>query len=115
MRQIAASFQSLSGESINLTVKVTETFYERNRGLLALSALEESQGLLITPCRSVHTFNMRYALDIVYLNKKNKIIKIVKNMKPNRISYSLKAKRTLELKSGEVARLQLNIGMQGIF
>jgi len=95
-----------------LSVQVTENFQERNRGLLALEALTQGQGLLITPCRSVHTFGMSYVLDLVYLNKSLKIVKIIKNIVPNRMSIALFAHSTLELKSGEVQRLDLKLGMQ---
>lgn len=95
-----------------LLIKVTENFKERNRGLLALDELESGEGLLITPCRSVHTFGMNYALDLVYLNKSLEIVKIIKNIMPNRMSIAWFAHSTLELKSGEAQRLDLKLGMQ---
>jgi len=95
-----------------LRVQVTESFKERNRGLLALDVLEQGEGLLITPCRSVHTFGMGYALDLVYLNKSLKIVKIIKSIVPNRMSIALFAHSTLELNSGEAQRLDLKLGMQ---
>jgi len=95
-----------------LQVQVTENFKERNRGLLALNVLEQGEGLLITPCRSVHTFGMGYALDLVYLNKSLEIVKIIKNILPNRMSIACFAHSTLELKSGEAQRLGLKLGMK---
>lgn len=97
---------------VQLSVKVTESFKERNRGLLALDKLTSGQGLLITPCRSVHTFGMNYALDLLYLNKDLQIVKIIENIKPLRISIALRGHSTLELNSGEVQRLRLSLGMQ---
>ena len=97
---------------VQLSVKVTENFKERNRGLLALDKLENGQGLFITPCRSVHTFGMQYPLDLLYLNKALKIVKIIENLQPLRMSMALRGHSTLELNSGEVQRLGLSLGMQ---
>ncbi len=103
------------GHDIQLSIQITETFIERNRGLLALDELMEGQGLLITPCRSVHTFGMSYALDLIYLNKGLKIVKIVENILVNRMSFALFAHSTLELKSGEVQRLGIKVAMQASY
>ncbi|MGB1238639.1 MAG: DUF192 domain-containing protein [Pseudomonadales bacterium] len=100
-------------EQLGIDVFVTQTFRERNRGLFALAQLQCAQGLLITPCRSVHTFGMGYAIDLVYLNRDFQIVKLVHDMGPNRMSLALCAKMTLELKAGEIKRLQLTNGQQG--
>lgn len=108
-------FDVSSTQSAVLEVRLTESFIERNRGLLALPPLLEGEGLLITPCCSVHTFNMKYSLDLVYLDRALKIVKIVENIAANRMSLSWRAKNTLELKSGEVERLKLSVGLKGKF
>ena len=103
------------GSSIELSVQVTQTFKERNRGLLSLNELTQGQGLLITPCRSVHTFGMGYALDLIYLNKHLKVVKLVENMTVNKMSFALFGHNTLELKSGEIQRLGIKVAMQASY
>ena len=99
--------------NIVLQIWITQSFKERNRGLLALPGLEPEQGLLITPCRSIHTFAMGYSLDVLYLDRDFKIVKIVEHMPPNRMSMALLAHSTLEINAGEVQRLGLKVAMQG--
>jgi len=94
-----------------LTVFSTEGIKERTSGLLSLPTLEPHQGLLLNYCRSIHTFGMSYAIDVVYVTKQHKIIKIVHNIKPYRMSICLFAHHTLELRSGEAKRLALAKGM----
>lgn len=114
MRQGQVSF-SQGEDTVRFNVYRTETLWERMRGLLALPALTKSQGLWIEKCHSVHSFGMRYALDLVYLDKRDRIIKIVIDMPPRRCSYAWRAAAVIELQSGESQRLNLQIGMQGTF
>jgi len=99
-------------DNISLEIAITQTFKERNRGLLALPNIREDQGLLISPCRSVHTFAMQYPLDLVYLSKQLKVVKLVENIPPNRMSCAITGHSTLELCAGTIARLQIKKGMQ---
>lgn len=100
-------------QKIVLTTYITQSFTERSRGLFALAPLNENQGLLISPCRGIHTFFMPYAIDLVYLDSTFTIIKTVSHVVPNRMSWRYNAYSTLELKSGEVSRLGLSAGMTG--
>ena len=95
-----------------LTVLVADTFWTRFKGLLGTSSLEESQGLLLCNCNSVHMIGMRYSLDIIYLDKDGMILKIVENLKPWQISCCWKAQDTLEIKSGMIHRLGWKVGME---
>lgn len=73
-------------------------------------SLGEDQGLLITPCNSVHTFFMGMAIDVLFLDKDMQIIKSTEMMRPWRVSGCLQAAAVLELKAGEVSRKGLNKG-----
>lgn len=96
---------------ITIDLFITQTFKERNRGLFAFKGLDSEQALLITPCRSIHTFTMKYALDLVYFDSSFRVVKLVKNIKPNRMSCSLNASSTLELLSGGIEHFGIVPGM----
>ncbi len=98
-----------------ITIFSTENVFERTAGLLKFPPLNKDQGLFINKCNSIHTFGMRYALDVVYLNSQLKIVKLVENVKPKRMSFGLRAKHTLELLAGETNRLGIKEGMTLIF
>ena len=74
------------------------------RGLLGRPPLQAGQGLLIAPCPSVHTFGMRYALDLVYLDPEGQVLKLVRELKPWRMSSCPHAHATLELPAGAIER-----------
>ena len=96
-----------------LTVEVADSFFNRLRGLMFRKHLEVGHGLLITSCNSIHMMFMRFAIDVVYLDKDYTIIKIVRNLRPwLGVSICLSASSALELNSGEAQRLNLQVGQK---
>lgn len=92
-------------------IAVTETALERTRGLLNRD-LEKRRGLFISPCNSVHTFGMAYALDLIYLDRHNRVIKVREQVRPRRLSASLRAYGVLELKAGMARALGVKQDMR---
>lgn len=86
------------------------TLKDRMKGLLGTDELQDGRGILIEPCNSVHTFGMKYCLDIVYLDRKKKVLKCIKSMGPGRVSLSLRARFTIELQEGAISRHGIKTG-----
>ena len=85
-------------------VKVAEIFVDRAIGLMFKDGLHGYDGLLISPCRSIHTFFMRIDIDVIFLNKDYKIIRLIRSMKPWRMTRAyFKATQVLEMESGSVS------------
>jgi len=99
-------------ETFLCDLRIADKVLSRARGLLMSPPLTSSEGMLIIPCNSVHTLGMRYKLDIIFLDKSGIVLKIVKNLSPLRLSIKISAGSTLELKSGEVERLGIEIGQR---
>ncbi len=83
---------------------IADTSEKRRQGLLKHAGLEVGEGLWIVPCEAVHTFFMKFAIDVIFLNKKKQIVKIRENMGLWRMSGSLRAHSVLELRAGSCAR-----------
>jgi uncharacterized protein len=73
------------GEVLAARVRVAAGPWNRARGLLGCPALEPDQGLLIVPCRGVHTFGMAYPIDVVHLDRTGLVRAVVRRLKPWRI------------------------------
>ncbi len=84
----------------------------RRTGLLKHTSLEPGEGLWIAPCESVHTFGMKFPIDVVFLNKKKKVLKIRHTMVKSRIAFSLRAYSVLELPAGTLAETGTTAGDQ---
>lgn len=63
----------------------TSTF-ERAQGWLKRDRVEDGEGLLIVPCNSIHTFGMRFAIDVVYLDRRGRVLKLARAMRPGRVA-----------------------------
>lgn len=93
-----------------LTCRLTETFRERNKGLLGVDELLD--GLWISPCNSIHMFFMRISLDVVYLDRLHRVCKLVSDVRPWQVSASLSAYSVLELAAGKILEFDLKVGDQ---
>ena len=85
-------------------VDVADTSEKRRVGLLKHERLNPGDGLWIVPCESVHTFFMKFPIDLVYIDKKRKVRKVRNTMLPWRLSACLSAHSILELPAGTVER-----------
>lgn len=80
--------------------EVADTSRKRRTGLLKHDRLPPGEGLWIAPCEAVHTFGMRFPIDVVFLTRRRKVLKLRKHMIARRISFHLLAHSVLELPSG---------------
>lgn len=78
-------YNSTQNNLIADEVKVAENFFTRSVGLLSRKSLSENEGLIIKPCCSIHTLFMKFPIDVIFVNKKNKIVALYENVKPWRI------------------------------
>jgi uncharacterized membrane protein (UPF0127 family) len=91
---------------------IADTSATRQRGLLKHTGLAEGEGLWIVPCEGVHSFFMKFAIDVVFINKKRVVTKLRPNMVKSRIALSLRAHSTLELPVGMIQKSQTAVGDQ---
>jgi hypothetical protein len=87
-------------------LEVASTGSKRNKGLLGRERLSPGEGLWILPCAAVHTFWMQFPIDLIYLDRKNKIQKLTSGVPPWRLSVCLSAHSVIELPSGTICNTQ---------
>lgn len=98
------------GEIICHQMLVENNLFGRMKGLMFSSELPDCDGFLINPCNSIHTFFMRYALDVIFLDRNFKIIKIIYNLNPWKMTgIYFKSHQVLEMKAGTLKK-QLSPG-----
>lgn len=93
-----------------IKVQQTQSYWERLRGLLGRSAPLAGTGMLISPCSSVHTFWMGYAIDVVFLGKAWNVLRIVPALAPARAASAKGAAHVLEMAAGQVSQIGLEVG-----
>ena len=101
-------------EKIILTkVKLADSFWKRAIGLLGHKILLDGEGLLFRKSMQMHTFFMRFAIDIIFLDKDFKIIKIYHSLKPFKFTgfhFAIHNGFVLEAKAGFSLENNLAVG-----
>lgn len=94
---------------------IARTHWSRFRGLMATDAsrFRRGQGLWIVPSHGVHTFAMRFPIDVVYLDQERIVIHIEEDLKPWRMAaIRVRATSVLELPTGTVQDSRTTLGDQ---
>ena len=88
---------------LGAAIEVAETSATRAKGLLGRDALADGEGLLFKHCSSLHTLFMRFAIDIAFIAKDGKVLKLSHSVPPFRICVApLRAHYALELPAGSI-------------
>jgi hypothetical protein len=82
----------------------------RRRGLLGRSGLEDGVALVIAPSSGVHTFFMRFPIDLVFAARDGRVLKIRPRVGPWRISFARGAFAVVEMAAGAADRAGLRVG-----
>jgi hypothetical protein len=99
------------GSEVAVRVRRADRAWSRVVGLLGRRSLAEDEGLLLTPCTSIHTLFMRFPIDILYLNREHAVVKAVKDLRPFRVSACLRgAHSILELPVGAIEASGTQVG-----
>lgn len=92
-------------------ITVAGTFLSRFRGLMGKSGLEKGEALIILPCKSVHTFFMRFEIDVLFLDRECVVIQTEESMKPYRFSYFVpKSYIVVEIPAGVLSETGTRVG-----
>ena len=100
-----------SGFELANQVSTANTFWSRFLGLLGRKDLPLGQALIITNCRQVHMFGMRFPIDILFCSADNLVLGLVENLSPGQISKAFRsASYVIELPAGTLKRTHTVFG-----
>ena len=89
---------------------VADSPLPRMRGLLGRRDLASDEGVLLRPAGSVHTFFMHFPIDVVFLDRDGRVLRIAPAVPPWRSVAARGARSVLEVRAGECARRGLSAG-----
>jgi uncharacterized membrane protein (UPF0127 family) len=96
---------------ISENLQVANTFLKRLKGLMFTKELPLQNALQITPCNEIHTFFMKYSIDVLYLDANNNILSIDENLQPGKIGKRVKkAVVVIELPKGKIKEKDIKVG-----
>jgi uncharacterized membrane protein (UPF0127 family) len=82
----------------------------RKQGLLNRTGLDPGMALVLAPCGAIHTFFMRFPIDVVFVRRDGTVARVVSNLAPWRIAIAFGAHAAIELAAGGAARCGTSVG-----
>lgn len=98
------------GALVSKKALLADSFLSRLIGLTFRKGMPADEALIFYKAPAIHTFFMRFAFDLVFLDKDNKIIRICEGIKPNRQVFCNRATTTIEFPPGTVSGKSLKTG-----
>ena len=99
-------------ETIASAVTLAVTRSERRRGLLGRGAFDRSEALVLSPCWAIHTMFMRFAIDVVFVDREGRAVRLVHSLAPWRMAAAPRAHATIELPAGSLRGRDVLVGDQ---
>ena len=106
-----AVFNITRNSVVATKLRIAHNFLERLRGLIGASQLARGEGFLIPHCQGVHMLGMKYAIDVIYLDKNGKVVAVSEHLQPNSIGpVYFQSRSVIELPTGAVAVSGTKVG-----
>src|ERR671922_408108 len=99
-----------TGAAVARTVEIADTRATRRRGLLGREAMATGSALLITPCFAIHTAFMRFAIDVMFIDRDGRVVRIVRNLTPWRMAIAVRARSVVEMPGGALQSCDVRLG-----
>ncbi len=99
------------GTYLGVNLAVAKTFHARLLGLLPRRHLRWGDGVWLVPCSSVHTFGLRYPIDLIFLDQQGRVVRVCERVSPGRVIWPIpRAHSALELPAGVIASSETTVG-----
>lgn len=107
---MAKAINESKGTVLAQDVRFARGVWSRFRGLMGRKSLPEGQGLLLEPCSSIHCMFMRFPIDVLFLDRDNRVLKVAADVKPWHAAMGRGARSALEVAAGVAARALVEPG-----
>jgi uncharacterized membrane protein (UPF0127 family) len=114
-RTNSTALNATRGVALASDLEVATSLLARTRGLLGRRELPPGSGLLLDPCPSVHTWFMSISIDLIFLDRENRVVGLRRNLKPFRMAGAWRGARTLELPAGTIVATGTSVGDSVVF
>ena len=101
-----------TGAPLATTLEIAMDSQSRKKGLLGRDGLDPGHAFVIAPCQGIHTFGMRFPIDVVAVTRDGTVVKTRANVRPNRIVMAWSAFAIIELRANSLRASDLIVGDQ---
>jgi hypothetical protein len=111
VKRILYAFNISRQSFINLGVSAADTPLARLRGLLGRIRLRSDEAVWVVPSRGIHTFGLRFRIDVIYLDSQCQVLHMIEHLGPLRIApLRLRCASVLELPAGSIYKSGTQVG-----
>ena len=104
-------YNSTQNNIIADNVKVADNFFSRSVGLLSKKSISDNEALVIKPCCSIHTFFMKFPIDVIFVDNKDKNIALHQNISANIIlPIYFSSDYVIEMAAGQIQAKNIQKG-----
>jgi hypothetical protein len=89
---------------------IATSMWARMKGLLGRRDLPADEGVLLRPAGSIHTAFMRFPIDVVFLDRDLRVLRVADSIPPWRAAMARRSRAVLELRAGEATRRGVSVG-----
>lgn len=93
-----------TGQTVVAHLEIARDSAQRRKGLLGRTGLESASALVIAPCSAIHTFFMKFTIDVAFVDRRGIVLKACHGIPPWRIATRLGAFAALEFQAGTLER-----------
>jgi hypothetical protein len=91
----------VNGKIVLDKIIMADTYSKKLQGLLGRKGLKDKEGMMIVPCNSIHTYRMKFPIDVLFVDKDNFVLKVLRDFKPGRMGpLVLKSRYVMEAEAG---------------
>jgi uncharacterized protein len=109
--QLLRVLNAQRGQELGHRVALANSWLTRLRGMIGAPAPGPGEGLLLSPCTSVHMYGMRYPLDVAFLDRSGKVVAVYPSLPPgSRTGWHKDAAHALELPAGTLRDCGTTVG-----
>ncbi len=103
-------FDETTDVELASALELADTPLSRMRGLLGRSGLHPGQGMRFEPGGAIHTHFMRFSIDVIFLDRDDRVLKLVHSLRPWRFARAGGTRAVVELPAGTLAKLEVHPG-----
>ena len=102
-----------SGVLVGDRVELADGPWSRMKGLIGRAELGQGEGLMLSPCQSVHMYGLAFPIDVLFLDDAYRVVAVYEELEPgNRTSTHQAARYAVKLPAGTVARAKVRTGQR---
>jgi uncharacterized protein len=97
---------------VGMSLREARSLHSRLLGLAFLDEMGADEALFIPRCRSVHTFGMRFPIDVLFVDRDWRLVRMVRDLPPWRVASCREAAAVIEVRAGEADRLRAGLSLR---